>query len=523
MPLPLFPTSDLDITDLSRQGLLVRAQTLATQVNPNWEDFSLGFSENILLEAMAMMIGMAADTQNERVRQLSWATVTDRLAAIRNGKVMGFQLSPASAAQTAGLFSLPNSGTHTKLITIPAGTKVQTGDYYHQTLVDVSIAIGNTSSSAVTVENSTSEEDTVYSDGSVNQVIQLDASPFNDGSLIVTCGDGTYLAVNGSGRTFVSFTEMGPATQGYIAMVDDNGRVLVLFGNGINGAIPQGIITLQYKTTDGEAGRITGTPTWDVLDTIFDEDGTPITMSFANTANSVGGFDAMTVEEARIRAPLSIRTQERSVNETDFEYAAGTIGGIARAAAMSSNHSVDVQEDNVHVELVAYGTPYTTSGYYAPAAPTSAQIAAVQALYEEGGLYPAVMGLVISSYAATFKDITVAVKIYKEANYTAAQVKASITDALQRFFAVADDKKAMNTIVDFGYKMLGSDGEPDYKVSWSKVLNAVNDATGVREISYSVDNLLLNGAHQSVILASKEFPRLSTITVYDMDNSGVQI
>jgi len=524
MALPLLPTDELNLTDLSRQGLLVRAQTLATQVNPEWQDFSVSHAENILLEALAMMASMVGDTQNERVRQLSWATVTSRLAAIRNGKLTGYTMSPASAAQTAGYFYLPSSGLATVQITIPAGTRLQNGDYEHQTLTEVDILVGSNTSASLAVENSVTEEETFVSDDSVNQVMQLDSSPYMDGSLAVVCADGTYLSVDGSSRAYRSFTEMGPSTQGYLALVDDNGRVLVLFGNSINGAIPQGAISMSYKTTDGDAGRVSsGSSSWEILDSLLDVNGNPTTVLFTNTADSTGGFDMTSVEEARVRAPLSHYVIESCSTGPQFEYVAGTVGAIARAAAISSNDSSLIGEDEVEVHLVAYGTPYAASGYYPPAAPTTAQIAEVAALYVETGTYPAMITLSVSARAAIFRDITVDVRIYKAANYTAAQVKASITSALQVFFAVATDLKETNTAIDFGYKLLDADGDPNYKVAWSNVFNAINDATGVREISFSSNNLLLNAAHQSVILDPHEFPRLSTISVYDMDQSGVQI
>jgi hypothetical protein len=133
------------------------------------------------------------------------------------------------------------------------------------------------------------------------------------------------------------------------------------------------------------------------------------------------------------------------------------------------------------------------------------------------------MGFDVDVYTALFQDITVSVHVYKASGYSAAAVKANITTALQKYFAVADNNRAPNSLIDFGYKLLDADGDPDYKVAWSGVLNAINDTEGVREIAFTSDNLLLNGIRQSVVLGPAYFPRLSTITVYDDDQGGIAI
>jgi hypothetical protein len=524
MPLPLLPTKELDLTNVDRQGLVYRAQYLARQVIPNWTDFSLSFPENVLLEGCALIVSMAISVMKEQFRQHALATMTDRLAAIRKGRITNYQLQGATAAQVDGVFRLPNSATATVEVTIPSGTRIQSGGAIYTLYTSTAISVGNNASPTVTLENSEDQELVQLSEEMANITIQLSHTDVVESSIAVTAGNGAYSSVNADGRAYASLVEANPDDRAFIIMRDNNGRAYVFFGNGINGAIPQGTITITYRTGGGEAGRAQADAAWTILDGIYDVNGQIKTVEFYNPSASVGGFDASTVEEARIMIPQSVRTLERAVNEDDFEFAAVAVAGVARAALMTSNHDSAISEDEARLYLIAYGTAYSDSGYYPPASPTAAQkLAVTDEIDEDSGTYAQMMGLAVTVYDPVFTDVNVKVKIYKESNYTAAQVKAAITQNLQKFFAVADADRARNALIDFGCKLLDADGDADYKLAWSKVFNVINDTVGVREISASVDGLLLNDARASVVLSAAGFPRLGTVTVYDVDQGGIEI
>lgn len=523
MPLPLLPSEVLDLTGLDRQGLLSRLQTLANQADSLWSDFSLSAPENIILEAQALLMSMACDTLNERARQLSLATVTDRLAIIRATRVGGFQLTGATAASVSGTFYLPNSALATKQVLLPIGTRLSSGDSQYTLYTASTIDAGNNASAIVTIENSEEEQEIFLSEETANIVMQLSRTPYVDDTVQVSAGNGSYSNRNQVGELYWSFLEMGPSDRGFLTMTDGNGKLYVLFGNDVNGSIPKGSIIITYRTGGGESSRVTASSAWKILDGIYDTDGGAVTVMFQNPTASVGGYDEMSVDEARVRAPLAQRVKERCVNEEDFEYVATKVAGIARAALVTSNHDSTIAEDTAKLYCVAYGTPYSVSGYYPPETPTAAQLVSVAARIAESGDEPALMGGVITTYAVTFLNVDIKVKIFKSSNTAAATVRANIDTELEKFFAIADDNRAANTKVDFGYKLLASDGTPDYKLAWSDIFNCIRDAEGVREISYAVDGLLLNTVRQSVILQPREFPRLGTVTVYDMDNSGVEI
>jgi len=521
MPIPLLPTRTLDLTDLSQEGLRERLQYLFNQVRPEWTDFSLAYPENLLLEGMALLVSAGVEHSRELVRQLGWSLVTDRLAAIRLGRSSNFELTGATAPTVTGTFSLPGGAAATKEITIPAGTRASSGSVIYKTTQAATITVGS-SSVDVQMECAEAQSETIQSTGESNIHIRLSQAPYVEGSIQVSAANGTYTNLNAKGQKYLSFLEMTPDTRGFILLVDNYGYGHVLFGNSVYGAVPQGAISITYKTGGGRSSAVAAGVSWRILDTILDAGGDSVTLVLTNASAASPGQDQMTVEEARVRGPLAYRTLARVVNEEDAEYAATTVAGIARALCATSEDDSSVQEDEAVVHLVAEGTQYD-SGYYAPATPTSGQIADVEALYAEGGAYEALMGVRMDVRAATFRDITVACRIHKDSGYTASQVKANVTANLQDFFAVQDENGVPNMQVDFGCRLLGADGNPDYKIAWSDVFNVINDTAGVREIPPSSQDLLLAGSRNSVTLQPSEFPRLSTVTLYDMDNNGQQM
>jgi hypothetical protein len=527
MPLPLLPTAELDLTKTDKPTLLYRAQVLAQQVIEGWSDFTLNHIENVVLEGASHMVAMGVSVMNERIRQFSLATLSDRLAAIRKGRNVNYRLMGPTAAQVDGAFSMASGAAATVQVTLPEGLRLQSGDSVYRLVAASTVDVGNVSSAEVTLENAEEEQSVHQSDEVPNIMIDLPDTDVIDASLYLTgavvAGQGAFSCYNADGALLRSFAEVGPDDLAFIPLLDNNGRAYIAFGNGINGAIPLGTITVAYKTGGGLDGRVTAGADWKVLEPVYDVDGNPVTVTFANTENSTGGLDATTVEEARIQIPQAARNFERCVNEDDFEYVATTIAGVALAGVMTSNHDASIPENVARLYPVAYGAPYSDSEYYPPATPTEAQKSAIEAAVARAGTHPKLMKFTVGVYDPNFLTVNVEVRVYKEANATAASVKSAITQAVQKHFAIATNRRARQTWIDFGFKLLDNDGDPDYKLIWSAVHRAINDADGVREISHATNGLLLNGVRSSLIMQPREIPAVGTITVYDMDQSGVEI
>lgn len=523
---PLLPLDISNFTGLNRKQLLARLQSLFGQVRPEWDDFSANHPENLLLQGMTLLAALNAGSSDERYRQQMWSTLTDRLAAIRKGRPHGFELDGRTAGSLNGYFSISSGVALANNVLIPAGTKIMANNQVYTTTSAMNITAGSLVSATDSAGNYQEQTDSVQSEGYANTVMQLVDSPVIDDTVAITAGNGTFTATNPeTSAKWSSFLEMGPDSRGFMFLQDSDGRGMVVFGNGINGVIPTGTITATYRTGGGVDGQISSTGiNWTVLDTIYDALGAQAFVTFTSTTATVGGTDEMSVDEAKVRGPLAIRTNKRTVNEPDFEYVATKKLGLARASLLTSEHDSAIPEDYARLYLIAYGTAYTDSGYYPPAAPTSADLTAMAALVDQDtGEYPQLMSMSLSILSYLTTSVNIKVRIYKEANYTAATVKLNITSELQKWFAVADENRVPLYNVNWGFKLLGTDGYPDYRLMWSKIFNVVNDTAGVREISAQTDNLLLNDGHFSVTLEPARFPILGSVQVFDLDNGGVEI
>jgi len=524
MAKPLLPTQELDFVGLDRQMLLARLRWNASQAFSGWIDYSLACPENVILEAEALLGAMGFSLTNERTRQLTFATVTDRLMMIRKAGPHGLTLSSATAAQVSGVFSLPGGALATKVVTVTAGTRLQAGPAQYEMQATATISIGSNASGSVILENSETQSELVRSDGSADQVVGLSSYPVIDSSVVIAAANGTYRTTRpDNGMAYRSFLEMSGATLGAVVRVDNEGRGYVFFGNGLNGVIPQGNVQITYKTGGGSSGRVVSGASWTFLDAVYDESGSQTTVLFANPAASTGGLDQMSVEEARVRLPMQIRVRERTVNEDDAETTAETTGGIVRATLMTSNHSKSIPEDTGRLYLVALGAQYADTGYYPPAAPTTAQIAAVTAKIARGGEAPVIMGARVTVHAFIARTVNVAVRVHKASGISATAAKAAVTSALQTHFAVANSSGTPLYTVGFGHEMLSSSGVADYELPWSDLFGAIRSTPEIRKIPSDPLNLLLNGAQASVFLKPEEFPVLGALTVYDMDTGGTVI
>jgi len=524
MTKPLLPTRDFDFLGLDRWTLLSRLQVLMNQAIPEWSDFSLAHPENALLEGNAMLSSMACSQSREMARQMYYAVVSRRLPLQRLARAEGYFLGSSTAAEVDGYFILQGTTAATKAVTLPTGTRLLVGSQLYRTKTDTSISIGSVNSGTVTVENAEEHTRILASpNDEPNWYVDLVETPYIDVSASVSAADGDYSEFKYGTTKWRSFLEMSSSDKGFIVFVDDEGAAKIQFGNGINGKIPQGDTYITYKSGGGEAGQVVAGVTWRVVDSVYDSDGNQVTVGFTNPSASVSGTDQETVEEGRIRAPLNSRVVESVVNESDCETVLEAMGGIGRAACVTSEQVSTVPEDEAWIYLVAQGSPYTASGYYPPAQPTTSQIATAQAKLGRDGSTPALMNTRPTVYAATFFTVSVSVKIFKTVGYNTTDTRSAIENALQRFFAIADADKAPLYEADWGYKygLLGNDGLPE--ITWSDIFEVVAGVDEVRKIPDGNISLLLNGSGTSLTIPELQFPILGSITIYDMDSGGAAI
>lgn len=548
--LPLLPDEEFDYTQMERWDMLSRLQTLAHQANPYWKDFSTVHPENLLLECMTTQGSMLRGTMEERARQWFWGTVTERQSAIKLGRADNFKLSSGTAPTLDVVLTYPGGVVAPKDVRIPIkttnipyGLSIRTKDptsikLYH---LDYNVHVEGSAnvwknpltgelylilsagqlSITASFEGSSVYNPSYESNEQPNQELLLDSYPYISGSSVVTADGLPFVSLDDE-----TFLGQSPDARVFIERIDSEGRGRLVFGNGINGKIPLGIISVVYRAGGGTDAEVEDAVEWSIDDAVYDVDGSDVQLVASNPSASSSATDSMTVDEARVLGPLFARTKSRSVIDDDFETVATSVAGIARAAMITSNHDAGMEEDTGVLLLIGRGEKLT-SGRYAPASSiTAAKIAEVTAKFAEDALYEQLMGFSVTVLAVDsnrFHDVGVSVKIYKSTGWTGVSVKTSITNALKDLFAVSMANFTPNSAIDFGSRLKDADGVVDHLLVWSDVFKSVLNAPGVRKIASASDNLLLNGAHTDIYIDPQDFPRLNTgsIAIYDMDNGGL--
>ena len=488
-----------DVTDKDFDSLRLRLQNLVRSVFPEWTDFGVATFGNLLLELYAFVGDVLVFYQDNQARESRIGTATQRKNLIALAKLLGFRPAGARAATAEVAFSL--AAPPAAPVPIHRGTRVKTASVTEpiafQLLADLTIPTG-ADPPIVTgvVEHSESQEELFTSTGFPNQEVALPATPYLDGSALVSAGNGPYAEV----QNFLGSTA---ADRHLTVVVDQNDRATVRFGNGVNGQIPSGTITIGYKTGGGAKGNVEAGALRKVDGRFTDETGTPVTLSVTNPHPASGGTDRQTVAQIRALAPESIRVLNRTVSREDFEINARRVPEVARALMLTSNEDAGIAENAGILFVVPSGGGL----------PTTALKDAVR--NQVTIVYPCTLTFEVSVQDPVYAVVDVQATIHLRQGANAAAVRAAITDALQDFFAVSLPDGTPNPNVDFGWNVKDADGNPAGEIALSDVFNVVRDVAGVRKIGDDPGNFLLNGAHEDLPIGMREFPALGTIALID--------
>ena len=86
-----------------------------------------------------------------------------------------------------------------------------------------------------------------------------------------------------------SFYDSGPTDLHYQVQVDQNDRAEVVFGDGTNGVIPVGNISVDYRTGGGIYGNVEAGALTKINGSFVDSNNTPAYLTVTNAAAASGG------------------------------------------------------------------------------------------------------------------------------------------------------------------------------------------------------------------------------------------
>jgi hypothetical protein len=126
-----------------------------------------------------------------------------------------------------------------------------------------------------------------------------------------------------AGVPFTELHSLGLATSTdnvFIVEVAEDGNAYVIFGDGINGAIPPyGSVVASYHTTLGVGGNVDEETIKTSSPTLTLPTAGASTTKIYNVDGSSGGVNYEGIQRLRVSAPLSLRTLDRAVTYQDYE------------------------------------------------------------------------------------------------------------------------------------------------------------------------------------------------------------
>lgn len=314
--------------------------------------------------------------------------------------LVGVTVEPAAAATVQQSFTL--SAPQSTDTTIEAGSQVsiEDGSIVFETTDDLAISAYTTPAGTIT---------------------------FTAGSTAVT-GSGTAFV---TGSTWVGYqiglrggSGQDPSTWYTIASVT-NGTNLVITANAAataSGAWAVGPITGTVAAQATTTGSDTNVGAGKLITLVS---SLPKVSSTTNAADATGGQDAETTDEAIARAPTEFAARDIACTEEDFAYFARKILGHGGRAIARANM-------NVTTAATGYVTVACLSPTWTAATPcTTAERAAV---VRDLNLRKFTSATLVD-VAATVTSVVPAVAIYKQANYSDAQVKVNVAAALNTYLS----------------------------------------------------------------------------------------
>ncbi len=494
-----------DYTDKDFDALSARCRNLIRSTFPEWTDEEVANFGNILVDLFCFVGDVLTKYQDNQAAEAFIGRITQRKNMLALIKMLGYEARSNTASEVDLILTLATSTAGD--VNILARDQFRTENVVDPVVFEAEssalIPAGTVGPITITVENATLRSELFTSTALADQEFRLNGTPFLDGSLTVTAGDGAYTVVD-------SFLDSGSTDKHVTVIVDQNDRATVRFGDGVNGSIPSGSVTIGYKTGGGVAGRVEAGTVTRANKTYVDTLGNPVVMQVTNVSASTPALDRQSLNSIRLNAPRSLRVNTRTVAREDYEINAERVPGVARSLMLTSDQYEPIEENAGILYIVAEGgVPATTQ--------MKADVLTMVTV-----TYPNTLTFFVQVIEAPRLLVDVTTSIWVRAGQTPSVVRDRVIASLQALFAITNVDGTPNENINFGYYLREEGDDESGKLAYSDIYNAIRDTSGVRKIDDGGDGLLLNGSIDDPTVALYQFPQLGSVVVINAE-TGVAI
>jgi len=459
------------------EQILTELKQFVKQRWPSW-DTEAKHIGNILLECLADQIEKQEYRLDAIEHELFPDTATKYESLLRWARLVDYEVQSARPAGVTPTLFIPEPASAD--IPIPIGTKVSTlgpDPIPFTTTVAAVIPAGETSVNVATrqVEE---KEDTFIGTGEPSQVYQTSYGPVWLDSLRVL--------VDGQEWTRIRDFLLSESTDThYVAELQEDGTVLVIFGDGVNGKAPpqEATIKVEYKITRGKEGNVPAGAISVVETVLYDANGYPADVRVTNINPATGGEDQEDINHLREAIPAWITTTDSCVTRNDFIEAAQSVTGVQRVLVLTNEQDPAIPPLTVIIYVVSEGG----------GTPSQSLLDAV--MHEVTVNRPRLFTLAVDVKPAKYLNVDVSCTVTIAPGYSPADVQSKVYEAIKQFFDYARKEDEISWAIDFG--------KPIYLAKLTAWVASVQEVANVVFASPTAD----------VIPAADTLPALGTVTV----------
>lgn len=431
----------------------------------SWLDIYRDGAGEMLIEFLAYVANLGMYYTGRRAEE-TYLLTAKLLSSVKNiVAILNYQSRRKTSS--TGILTFSISSPLTKIVYIPKYTECQTSSGIKfvtnegaaiekgQTSIDVSSIQGILVQKEITSDGAT-EQEYLINDTGVENSADVDNPTFR-------------VIVDGTEWTKVSsFLYSTPTSKHFRIINEPEGTVSVLFGDEINGKVPESgsTVLIQYIRTEGADGNVTysGSATITTVNsTIYDEDGSIVTVIVSHDSSFLGGSDDETIEEIRYNAPRVFSTGDRAVTKNDFTAIIENYSSVASANVWGENEEAEAAGvtadyemlNKVKISIVLQGWELPDSDFKSTLSDYIYDLSMLTVKYE--------------FVTPTFLLVIPVLKIKVNQGYSLSQTQADIVSELNDQFK------------------LGSTTKLGTMIKYSNVLAAINDLENVSYVSMTFE------------------------------------
>lgn len=292
---------------------------------------------NILVIIISILAGLSEQLGfyiDKNAKESYLSTAEKFSSVVKLVKILDYRIKSRLPANVDLYFTFVNTdGTAIPIQeqgVIPAGTVISTEDgMIFITEETVTVPIGVSTAKVAAKQWELSQDNVLgTTNGLANQLIELPEN-YSHNSLTLSIGGVPWERVQ-------SLATSLPGDNHYIVDIGEDRLPRVMFGNGINGAIPTAnqSITGTYYITEGSLGNEVPVQAISRIESTLVLPQPASRVTVRNISTPVAGAEIENIDSIRFNAPLSTKSVERAVTAEDFEYLAQRADGVGKASVV---------------------------------------------------------------------------------------------------------------------------------------------------------------------------------------------